>query len=137
MQLEAFQPPGPPQFFPGAENQELATSCIRRINLEFKDLAQAWRRKIITVHEKDVPLIIKCISQQILLSGCGGLKPPSSMGKTNPPRSFDSALQTVCHAINLRGAALRMTILWENRKRNSRSFHCASLRFHGTPGQAG
>jgi hypothetical protein len=31
-----------------------------------------------------------------------------------PPGSFDSAPQVLCHEINLRGAALRMTSLWEN-----------------------
>ena len=30
-----------------------------------------------------------------------------------PPRSFDSAPQALCHVINLPGAPLRMTILWE------------------------
>jgi hypothetical protein len=29
-------------------------------------------------------------------------------------RLFDFAPQALCHAINLRGASLRMTILWEN-----------------------
>jgi hypothetical protein len=37
---------------------------------------------MITVHEKMyVPVAIKCVSQQILLSGVGGRKAPSSMGK--------------------------------------------------------
>jgi hypothetical protein len=30
-----------------------------------------------------------------------------------PPRSFDSVLPNSVHAINRRGAPLRMTILWE------------------------
>jgi hypothetical protein len=30
-----------------------------------------------------------------------------------------------------------MTILWENQKRNRRSLHYASLRFHGRPGTGG
>jgi hypothetical protein len=33
--------------------------------------------------------------------GFGGRKAPSSMGKQAPPRSFDSALQGLCHAIHL------------------------------------
>jgi hypothetical protein len=41
---------------------------------------------------------IKCVSQRILLSGFGGRKAPSSMGKKTPPRSFDSAPQAVCQA---------------------------------------
>jgi hypothetical protein len=52
-------------------------------------------------------------AQQILLSGFGGRKAPRSMDKMNTPRSFDSAPQALCHAINLWGAPLRMTILWE------------------------
>jgi hypothetical protein len=100
MLFGAFQPPsprraGPPRSFPGAENQELASilllkgwrrakklNLIRAINPEFKDLEQSWGWKMITVHEKMyVPVAIKCVSQQILLSGVGGRKAPSSMGK--------------------------------------------------------
>ncbi len=36
---------------------------------------------MITVHEKDVPVTIKCVSHQILFSGLGGRKAPNSMGK--------------------------------------------------------
>jgi hypothetical protein len=63
--------------------------------------------------EKDVPVTIKCVSQHILLSGFGGRKARRSTGKISTPRSFDSAPQALCHAINLSGAPLRMTILWE------------------------
>jgi hypothetical protein len=44
-------------------------NLIRTIHPEFKDLAQTWGWKTITVHEKMYPLTIKCVSQQILLSG--------------------------------------------------------------------
>jgi hypothetical protein len=45
---------------------------------------------------------------------CGlGRKAPSSPGKITAPRSFDSAHQALSHAINLCGAPLRMTSLWE------------------------
>jgi hypothetical protein len=54
-------------------------SAIRTINPEFKDLAQTWGSKMITVH--DVPVTIKCVPQPILFSGFGGRKGPSSMGK--------------------------------------------------------
>jgi hypothetical protein len=47
MLLGAFQPPGPPRFFPGPITKNL----IRTINPEFKDLAQTWGWKMITVHE--------------------------------------------------------------------------------------
>jgi hypothetical protein len=61
MLFGAFQPPGGPAIvFPWAENQE-------------------------TLHRpgdgKDVPVTIECVSRQILLSGFGGRKAPSSMGK--------------------------------------------------------
>src|SRR5271156_1933010 len=54
--------PGGPRygFFPGDENQELAST---------------WGWKMI------VPVTIKCVSQQILLPGFSGRKAPSSMGK--------------------------------------------------------
>jgi putative endonuclease len=35
-------------------------NLIRTINPEFKDLAQTWGWKTITVDEKDVPMTIKC-----------------------------------------------------------------------------
>jgi hypothetical protein len=38
---------------------------------EFKDLAQTWGWKMITVREK-MYVTIKCVSQQILFSGFGG-----------------------------------------------------------------
>jgi hypothetical protein len=75
--LGAFQPlkpapGGPPRFFPGAENENIRTAIARekqlkrwrrekRLNLirtihpEFKDFAQTWGRKMITVHEKMYP----------------------------------------------------------------------------------
>jgi hypothetical protein len=57
-------------------------NLIRAINPEFKDLEQSWGWKMITVHEKMyVPVAIKCVSQQILLSGVGGRKAPNSMGE--------------------------------------------------------
>jgi putative endonuclease len=53
---------GPPRSLPGTENQELASwrrakklNLIRTINPEFKDLAQTWGWKMITVHEKKYP----------------------------------------------------------------------------------
>jgi hypothetical protein len=57
MLFGAFQPPGPPFFFTGAKNQELASIL------------------------QDLPLIIKCVLRQIQLSGFGGRKAPSSMGE--------------------------------------------------------
>jgi hypothetical protein len=71
---------------------------------------------------KDVPVTIKYMPQQIPFSGFGGEKAPSGMGKISPvgvpstplgTGSSDSAPQALWHAINLRGAPLRMTILWE------------------------
>ena len=49
--------------------------------LEFKDLAQTWGWRMTTVHEKMYTVTIQCVSQQIVLSGFGGRKAPSSMGK--------------------------------------------------------
>ena len=43
---------------------------------------------------KDVPVIIKCISQQILLSGLGGRKAPSSMGKVSTAEVPSATLGT-------------------------------------------
>jgi hypothetical protein len=43
---------------------------------------------------------MKCVSQQVLLSGFGGRKAPSSMGKISAAEAFDSAPQALCHAIN-------------------------------------
>jgi predicted GIY-YIG superfamily endonuclease len=48
--------------------REKELNLIRTINPEFKDLGMVT----ITMHETDVPVIIKCVSQQILLSGFGG-----------------------------------------------------------------
>ena len=56
---------------------------------------------MITVHEKIYPLTIKCVLHQILFSGFGGRKSPNSMGKITSPRSFGSAPQALCYAINL------------------------------------
>jgi hypothetical protein len=47
---------------------------------------------------KDVPVNIKCVSQQILLSGFGGGKAPNGMGT---PGSFGSAPEALRHAISL------------------------------------
>jgi hypothetical protein len=43
-----------------------------------------------------------------------------SSSPTIPSGSFDSAPQALCHAIHLRGAALRMTILWELDEKHTR-----------------
>jgi hypothetical protein len=65
---------------------------------------------------KDIPVTIVCVSQEILLSGFGGRKAPNSMGETSTAEVLRLRAQALCHAINLRGASLRMTSLWENQK---------------------
>ena len=90
-------------YFLGAREKQLKDwrrtkkpNLIRTINPEFKDLAQTWGWKMIKcTRDHQAP------SQQILLSGFGSRKAPRSMGKMNAPRSFDSAPQALCHAINL------------------------------------
>ncbi len=62
--LGAFQPPkpalgDPPRSFPGTENK----TAFRTINPEFEESAQTWGWKMITVHEKDVPVTIKRVPQ--------------------------------------------------------------------------
>jgi hypothetical protein len=58
MPLGAFQPPkpalgGPATVFPWRREKKL--NLIGTINPEFKDLAQTWGWKMITVHEKMYP----------------------------------------------------------------------------------
>jgi hypothetical protein len=56
--------------------------------------------------------------------GAGG-KAPHSMGKIAPPGSFDSAHKFLCYATGMRGASLRMTILFGGEKPQ---VHYAALR---------
>jgi putative endonuclease len=51
--------------------REKKLNLIRTINPEFKDLAQTWGWKMITVHEKNVAVTIKCVPRRILFSGFG------------------------------------------------------------------
>src|ERR1700722_7404127 len=45
-----------------------------------------------------------------------GRKAPKSICQQASPGSFDCAPQTLCYAIDMRGASLRMTILWRGPK---------------------
>ena len=84
MLFGAFQPTSPHRAAryglpPGAENQGLAR--VRRLNLYSR---QPYRRALAspaTWISVSCNITIKCVSQQILLSGFGGRKAPSSMGK--------------------------------------------------------
>ena len=49
-------------------------------------------------------------------------KAPKSICQQASPGSFDSAPRVLCHAIHLRGAPLRMTILWEFKETHSNQF---------------
>jgi hypothetical protein len=78
MLFGAFQPPSPhrrPRYSLslGPRTKKLVASCnIRRLHLHSR---RPYR------HALHVRVTIKCGSQQILLSGFGGRKAPSSMGK--------------------------------------------------------
>ena len=62
--------------------REKKLDLIRTINPEFKDLAQTWGWKMITVHEKCTR--DRQVRRQLLFYGLGGRKAPSSMGKISP-----------------------------------------------------
>ena len=61
--------------------QPLNLNLIGTINPEFKDLAQTWGWKMITVHEKMYPRLSSGYRSKILFSGFGGRKGPNSMGE--------------------------------------------------------
>jgi len=96
--LGAFQPPrlhraGSLRLFSGAENPEFAGILLSPAPTSTFSAtirhALHWRPSNLYLrvmqHKegawKDVLVTIKCVSQQILLSGVGGRKAPSSMGK--------------------------------------------------------
>src|ERR1700691_441126 len=83
---------------PGAENKGLAR--VRRLNLYSR---QPYRRALAspaTWISVSCNITIKCVSQQILLSGFGGRKAPSSMGKISTAEVLRLRAQALCHAIN-------------------------------------
>jgi hypothetical protein len=64
------------------------------LNPEFKDLAQTWGWKMITVHEKMYPRPSSGYRSKILFSGFGGRKDPNSMGKISSLGVPSAALGT-------------------------------------------
>jgi hypothetical protein len=99
MLFGAFQPPN-------LHRAAKKFNLIRTVNPDFKDLAQTWGRKMITVHEK-MYVTIQCVSQQILMSGFGGRKAPSSMGKISTAEVLRLRATSVVSRDQYVGRALR------------------------------
>jgi hypothetical protein len=61
--------------------REKKLHLICTIILEFKDFAQTWRWKTITVHEKDVSVTTQCVLPGNPVLGFGGRKGLNSVGR--------------------------------------------------------
>ena len=85
MLLGAFQPPGPPRFFPGAENRELVSICpapkstySAAIQARFTSAVPATCISVSCRMTRDHQVRT---AERILLSGFGGRKTSGSLGK--------------------------------------------------------
>jgi putative endonuclease len=82
--------------------REKKLNLIGAINPEFKDLAQTWGWKMITVHDKDVPVTIKCVPKEDPVLGLRWSKRSEQHGEDKHPRGPSTPRhQALCHAINL------------------------------------
>ena len=81
--------------------REKKLNLICTINPEFKDLAQTWGWKMITVHEKMYPSPASSYRRKILFSGFGGRKGPNRMGKISILGVLRLRATKRCAGINL------------------------------------
>jgi putative endonuclease len=81
--------------------REKKLNLIRTINPEFKDLAQTWGWKMITAHDKDVPVTIRWVPQQDPVRGFRWLKSSERHGQDKSPRGPSTPRHQVrCLVIN-------------------------------------